>query len=406
MFAAHNLTSLIQPSLTQSTLGKVTSEPRFTLDGSAELERRLERTCRQVLAAIRGVVPQGKLEAVLLGGGYGRGEGGVLKTKSGDQPYNDLEFYVFLRGNDFLNNLRYHDLLRDAAEKLTPLAGVDVEFKVLSLAKLRRSQVSMFYYDLVMGHRWLLGEENRLVGCEHHRRAGRIPLAEATRLLMNRCTGLLLAGERLGQASFSTDDADFVRRNVAKAQLAVGDAVLTTFGQYHWSCRERNRRLEKLLIAEDVHWLPAVFRHHEAGVKFKLHPDRANDSKVALQQAHAEVVGLALSIWLWLESRRLHQGFASALDYALSALNKCPETNRLKNAALNLRTFGVSALLDARIARHPRERVLHALALLLWRNGAVEEPVLVSRVQKELRGVNRGLADALAAYTALWQRFR
>jgi len=449
MIAARDLTSLIEPSLAQSASAAVTGKPRFTLDGSVELESHLEQTCRQVLAAIRNAVPERKLEAVLLGGGYGRGEGGVWKTRTGDRPYNDLELYVFLRGNNFLNSRRYHAVLNEVAEKLTPIAGVEVEFKVLSLGKLRRSPVSMFYYDLVMGHRWLLGEEDLLIGCEHHRQADRIPLSEATRLLLNRCTGLLLAGERLDRPSLSADAADFVSRNLAKAKLAFGDAVLAAVGQYHWSCRERHRRLEKLVNAEDIHWLPEVFRLHKAGVEFKLSPQPSQESKAALQALHAEIAGLALSIWLWLETRRLHHPFASAWDYALSPLNKCPESGRLKNAALNLCAFGPSAVFDERILRHPRERLLHALALLLCRSGAWEESVLVRRIQKELRGANWhparvdsrtkwgrpraralsrsrsfagtrrpcpvplavlnrpwGLAHALAAYTSLWRRFR
>src|SRR5438445_13084871 len=75
---------------------------RFTLDGSDELERHLTQTCQKVLAGIQAIVPSRKLEALLLGGGYGRGEGGVLKTEAGNQPYNDLEFYVFIRGNTWL----------------------------------------------------------------------------------------------------------------------------------------------------------------------------------------------------------------------------------------------------------------------------------------------------------------
>jgi len=145
---------------------------RFTLDGSAELEDHLHQTCRQVLAAVRDAVPKQKLEALLLGGGYGRGEGGVLKTGTGDRPYNDLEFYVFLRGNHFLNTRRYQTVLNDVADRLAPRAGVEVEFKVLSLDKLRRRPASMFYYDLVMGHRWLLGEESLLIGCELHKQIG------------------------------------------------------------------------------------------------------------------------------------------------------------------------------------------------------------------------------------------
>jgi hypothetical protein len=64
--------------------------PRFTLDGDEALERHLAHTCARVLSGIRGLIPPRRLEAVLLGGGYGRGEGGVLRGPGGDRPYNDL----------------------------------------------------------------------------------------------------------------------------------------------------------------------------------------------------------------------------------------------------------------------------------------------------------------------------
>ena len=66
--------------------------PRFTVDGSDDLERHLARICEKIAAGLRGLIPPRQLEAVLLGGGYGRGEGGVLRTSAGDRPYNDLEF--------------------------------------------------------------------------------------------------------------------------------------------------------------------------------------------------------------------------------------------------------------------------------------------------------------------------
>ena len=107
----------------------------------------------------------------------------------------------------------------------------------------------MFYYDLVVGHRWLFGRGGEFEDCEHHRAAHRIPLDEATRLLMNRSSGLLFSKTLIEKNEFTSADADFVRRNISKAQLALGDVVLTAFGRYHSSCRERHRRLEKLDIA-------------------------------------------------------------------------------------------------------------------------------------------------------------
>src|SRR5439155_23996535 len=172
---------------------------------------------------------------------------------------------------------------------------------------------------------------------EHHRQAERIPLSEATRLLMNRCSGLLFAKERLLREPFTPDDADFVGRNLAKAQLAFGDAVLTAFGQYHWSCRERHARLERLRAGEDLPWLPQVLENHFAGMDFKLHPRRTLAASAALAQEHEALVALGLRVWLWLESRRLNHPFASARDYALCPFNKCPESNHWRNPLVKLK---------------------------------------------------------------------
>src|SRR5438105_13305058 len=80
---------------------------RFTLDGSDELEALLRQLCTHISERVARLVPEGKLEALVLGGGYGRGEGGVLTTDAGERPYNDLEFYIFLRGERLLNQKKY-----------------------------------------------------------------------------------------------------------------------------------------------------------------------------------------------------------------------------------------------------------------------------------------------------------
>src|SRR5262245_28644222 len=100
---------------------------RFTLDGSKSLERHIASLCQNALDLVEGCAPG--LEGLVLGGGYGRGEGGVLRTDTGDQPYNDLDFYVFLSGHPWLSGKRYVRRLRHAAEELTSLAGIEVEFK-------------------------------------------------------------------------------------------------------------------------------------------------------------------------------------------------------------------------------------------------------------------------------------
>jgi len=374
---------------------------RFTIDGSAPLESHLAATCEKVLAGVKSLVPATKLDGILLGGGYGRGEGGVLKTATGDQPYNDLEFYVFIRGNAILAERKFRHPLHELGENLSPEAGLEVEFKVLTLEKLRRSAPSMFFYDLVTGHRWQLGDDARLAGCEHHRDAAKIPLHEATRLLMNRCSGLLYSAERLARKDFGDAESDFVGRNLAKAQLAFADVLLAANGQYHWSCRERHARLVKLSGAENLP-LADLVRHHATGVEFKLHPTRSTESREALAARHAELSALGKQLWLWLESKRLGTNFSSPRDYAFSDANLCPETSSLRNRLVNFRAFGAGGLA---CARYPRERLFRALALLLWSRTAPPEPTWLHAVQGALVTPVDSFPGLVDAYSQLWSRY-
>jgi len=374
---------------------------RFTLSGSDALEQHLASVCKKVHAGIGRIIPKHKLEGLALGGGYGRGEGGVLQTSAGDQPYNDLEFYVFVRGLSWWNDRRYAKALHQLAEELSLVAGIELEFKITSAAKLRQSPQNLFYHDLIMGHQWLLGDERLFADCEHHRNAETIPLSEATRLLMNRCSGLLFARDKLEHEHFLSDDADFVGRNIAKTELALGDAVLIAFGEYHWSCRERGQRLSEPATTESLPWIEELRRHHAAGVEFKLQPHRSSLSRAELQNHFCEVSSLAMTVWLWLENRRLGCDCLSAAGYASSRINKWPDTNRWRNRLANVRVFGPRALLIPRNRRHPRERILNALVLLLW-VPAESSPESTQEVQRELLATEP--VALIPAYRERWSR--
>ena len=311
---------------------------------------------------------------------------------------------MFTRGNRVLNERTYHQPLTQLGEGLSGEAGLHVEFKVDSLERLRRSTVTMFSYDLVSGHRILFGGENIFAGCEHHLDAKEIPLAEATRLLFNRCTGLLLAKEFLKKRELTVADADFVGRNLAKAQLALGDVVLAAVGKYHWSCLERRSALAKLNTANAPSWLEEVRKLHLAGVDFKLHPQQISKSLAAFQAEHESISRLALKVWLWLESRRLDRTFSSAREYAFSNAKKCAGMPVWRNLLLNAKTFGAGGVLSGAAGRYPRERLLNTLPLLLW-----EEPLNELRkkyfLPKELRTTASDWQGFVAAYKAVWPKF-
>jgi hypothetical protein len=375
---------------------------RFTLDGSRELEARLHAVCEQVRQAVLWVVPPPKLEALVLGGGYGRGQGGVLKTENGDEPYNDLEFYVFIRGNLLLNEVAYRSRLHRLGEALSPGAGLHVEFKVDSLKRLRQRPVSIFSYDLVAGHQDIYARRSPFGGCEKHLDSTRIDSLEATRLLVNRCSGLLLVQELLNSNSLTPDESDFIGRNLAKAQLAMGDAMLTAEGQYHWDCLERAKRLPRVHSTTATRILPQVLKHHAEGVRFKLHPTRSSKATDGFKTEHREISELAMCVWLLIENHRLSVNFSSLREYAFSPLGKCAGERLWRNVLLNIRMFGAGAALDRNSPRYPRERLFNALPLLLGNDSAADQLDTRRHLQRQLRTCAQDWRGLVAAYKQVW----
>ena len=374
--------------------------PRFTRDGSEALETRLTALCGEVADGVRALVPPRLIEALVLGGGYGRGEGGVLRTPEGDAPYNDFEFFVFLRGPAWPNDRRFGPGLHAFGESLSPKAGMDVEFKVVSKAAFRSAAVNMFYYDLVMGHRCVIGDESIFQGCDHHRNATAIPMGEAMRLLFNRCSGLLFSKERLHRRDFTAADADFVCRNLAKAKLAFGDAWLASQGHYHWSCLERHEKLASL--AHGVPLVQSLLADHAEGVEFKLHPRVSTETHDELVRQWESVSRTAWSVWQDLAGRQLGEDFARPADYAASRATLCPGSPAWRNRLVHAKHFGFKAAFGPMAARYPRERLFRSLAVLLWGQAEARESAMA---RNWLRAETDDFTGLVAAYRDWWNRF-
>ena len=373
---------------------------RFTRDGSDALESLIAITCEEIGREVTSIVPADKFQALLLGGGYGRGEGGVLATPDGDAPYNDLEFFLLISGHPRLNERRYGAAIHALEHRMTEKIGIEVEFKILSLEKLTSSPTTMFYYDLVCGHQVTAGPVAVLDKCSQHADASRIPMHEATRLMMNRCSSLLFAAERLSRSDFTKDDLDFTTRNIAKAQLALGDVVLTTLGKYHWSCIERDKELSS--VNEAGLPMADLIAFHEDGVAFKLRPYPGRSTRDELQTLHQAVTKAAWAVWSWQEGKRLGISTPSPGAYAHGG-NKCPETLALKNVLIRLRAFGAKGVISPMAFRYPREGLLNSLAMLLW--APEPSPADYDWLSTQLLSPVTNRQEAIAAYEKIWHRF-
>ena len=229
---------------------------KFTACGDAEAEMLLENVLQEISATLSGTQL-----CVVLGGSYGRGDGGVRLDRNNGILYNDLDFFVFAR------NYKPADekLLKEIAEKYEHLLKVDVDFsRIMSVQDIKNNASRLMMQELKRGYSLVCGED-LLAEYLEEIPAEKLPFSEACRLLLNRGMGLLLAGEKISSKS---DDTDFILRNIYKAILGAGDAVLIASGKYHWKLDGRLELIEKMDIPE------AWKNFYREAVAFKRAPNR------------------------------------------------------------------------------------------------------------------------------------
>lgn len=309
------------------------------------------------LGAQAGKLPG--FRALLLGGGYGRGEGGIFRAAGGGAPrlYNDLEFYYF--GTD-----PGAPALQAWAHEGEQRFGIEMEFKVMSPEAMQRARPSMFYYDLMSRHVLVAGDA-AWVGAlpQVLSDAAAIPPEEAARLLVNRGMSLLRC-LRWSDGEIHLAEG-FCERIAAKLKLALADAVLCVTGRYHWSCLERDRRAADL--PSDVP-VPELLRSlHSEGVDFKLSPRHEGLAPTDWHQPLEELRAAWVSTFLWCEGRRRNTSFADARTYAGQRGRLFASEYAGANLLRHARDLRRKERVPFSVTDHPRAAVWKSLALLLDR---------------------------------------
>ena len=235
-----------------------------------ELDRLVDDACAGIGREIDALcVP--RLAGVVLGGGYGRGEGGA----KGDALSNDLDFFAITEDGapEAETVAAIGDALKPISEKWTAKLGIDVDFTVKTPWRIRHDQERLMIQELLRGYCNVAGKkgEELFAGMERVD-AAKLPWMEAARLLMNRGMGLLFAlsrsSRKVGENSSSSRkeeqiplsnsnselQLDFVVRNINKCILGAGDARLIARHAYTWRAEDRARALGDALYGSAVEW--------------------------------------------------------------------------------------------------------------------------------------------------------
>jgi hypothetical protein len=285
---------------------------KFTARGGPEVEARITRLVTAAANVVQQAVAPDLSCALVLIGGYGRGEGGVERRANEEVPHNNLDLLLITTRE--LGNSPLKAQLAALLEPLGQAAGIRLDLSLCSLARLRRAPPRVIWCDMRFGHKTLWGDPALVPGMKHFD-PERIPPADVRNLLVNRGTLLLINHLLLNRTAVSLEDQRLVIRHAMKAIIGYGDALLFQRGDYHWSYLEKQRRMSR---RSDI---PETFRRlYDEAMEFRFRPCYAAYGGRDLAAWTSELCGLLAPLHLFYESWRLGVELADWDAYPTVAL--------------------------------------------------------------------------------------
>ncbi len=214
---------------------------RYTVSGSEQFEARVDNVIQEFTSDFTRILPESTV-ALALGGGYGRGEGGVWQGAAGEELYNDLDLVWIHRQRRISKEQRA--ALASIEAKYRSKTNIHVDIMPISSAALSELPQALTWYEFAHGHRLLAGSSDAFTSLSS-RTLSQVAEDEWGRLLMNRSAGIVFARWVLAghppELARGEPPADFIQRQLMKAWLALGDVELVDRGCYHRLVVERKK---------------------------------------------------------------------------------------------------------------------------------------------------------------------
>ena len=295
------------------------------------------------------------LRALLLVGGYARGEGGAVETPTGFAPYNDYDLIAVMRRGEAAARAT----LTELGERWTRELGVAVDFWVVSEELAASPPATLFWLDVALGGVRVLSGDPAVIDGAKRLRPRAVPLDEAGRLLANRAVGLALS-------NLAPCLDQVAERHIHKMVLAVGDARLLAADRYHGTVRERRDELARLAPSPAIG--PELVEAYAAAAAFRERPDLHHRGGAELERWYAASRERLARWHLDFEAQRAGTprtplGYATVPGRLYGPL---PDTSPARAFASALRASLRLHIPLLPWIGHPRERVARAAVALAY----------------------------------------
>lgn len=328
----------------------------FAPFGSSDFNSRMQEVLADFTEETASLLGD-NLVALILGGGYGRGEGGVCVIEDQERPCSDLDLTLIVQKR----NRALKRALGHIGHRYSHLLGIHMDFnRPITLNELRQLPHWLIWHDLFYGHRVLYGPSYILSVNMPNYMGSPVPGIEALRLLLKHGAGLLMA-LRVDRGCELAFEENLVRRQYYKTALALGDAVLIMLGRYEGGHRLRHERLIEAVQADPELQKLDLLDYHKDGMNFKFQPDDFKD-KVITRDELQQLAGRWRDVLLWCERQRTGGPFEDVEVYSRWPGIREGELSRLRHLPKNLwRNLRIGRL----SWRHPHEMLYRQLPQLL-----------------------------------------
>jgi len=246
---------------------------RYTIYPYEWVDARIKENLHLIIDAIRKNVYE--LTAIILVGGFGRGEGSVKIHNGLVKPLNDYDLVVV--SSDSTKS----QVLSKLSKKLAKEIGIDfVDLGLISPDVFTSLPPTIFNYDLKYGSQVIYGNADILDRLPNYSPED-IPLWEGIRLLFNRTAGIL-SGFSLEHfhRDLTSAETQYMTNQVNKALTACGDALILLQKRYHYLYQRRQEIIREIFRSHRYEFLDAAsFELIDNAYTEKLFPSDCNPKK-------------------------------------------------------------------------------------------------------------------------------
>ncbi len=296
----------------------------YTIAGNGRMNKRINDKVQADMDYISGRVADllgDRLHAILLCGGFGRGEGSVVVDEDRIHIVNDYDFTIVLNSKNRLHYLKIYKEIYAPLELLAVELAEDLDIKQVDLSPkplsyfTKEKHLKIENYEVRQGHVLLYGDQDP-TGSMPCWQAEDIPLFEGAWLFRNRGTGLLLAALYFQACSeFDASKKENFIIECNKAHLAMGDAVLLLNRSYHHLYHKRYGVMKQLDLSNIPSGEDVKDRYREA-LNQKLYPDFNRLLKKDLKGWWFDVTRSFEKFFKFYEQERLGVKFENWIEYA------------------------------------------------------------------------------------------